>query len=416
MKILFVHGTGVRQPAFDATFESVQMNVAQFLPTASVVPCYWGHLGSDLGKGLSVPLYNQSKSLVVAEKENDAPERWALLYDDPLIELRLLASRSAAKPALTFGATPVSMLRDSLSVLRERIDDGAWPDIRLSRLASALSAIEAVSAFTGLDAAINAGVALEPEQGLDTVRLIIARALTSGWIVEQMNAGIPAVPADVRDSVLGAAFEMLGGSRAQTKGMLGDFIKTLTKPLAALVSAIVVDPLWQAAAAGGRAYRRSIAQGATPGVGDILLYQAKGEKIRAFIAQTIEAESKPTGEPVILLAHSLGGIACIDLLIASAQPNIRGVITVGSQAPFLYEIGALTQLEAPSKLPGHMPPWLNIYDQDDLLSFKALPIMTGGNGITDREVRSHQPFPAAHGAYWNNVRVWEEIKSFLETV
>jgi hypothetical protein len=416
MKILFVHGTGVRQPAFDATFEAVRMNMARFLPTAFVAPCYWGHLGSDLGKGLSVPLYDQSKSVVAAEKENDAPERWALLYDDPLIELRLLASRSAAKPVLTFTATPVSILRDSLAALGQKIDAEAWPDVQLSRRASALSAFEAVSSFTGLDAAINAGVTLEPAQGLDTLRLIVARALTSGWILEQMDAGFPAVPANERDRMVVAAFEMLGGSRTQTKGLVGDFLKILAKPLTALLSAVVVDPLWHAAASGGRAYRRSIAQSATPGVGDILLYQARGEKIRAFIAQTIEDESKSTGEPMVLLAHSLGGIACIDLLVASAQPNIRGVITVGSQAPFLYEIGALTQLELPSKLPSHVPPWLNIYDQDDLLSFKALPIMEGGSGITDREVRSYQPFPAAHGAYWNNVLVWEEIKSFLEAV
>lgn len=417
MKIIFVHGTGVRQPAFAATFKTVQMNVAHFLPTVSVVPCYWGDLGSNIGKGLSVPLYDQSKSLGQDEKESDAPERWALLYDDPLIELRLLATKSISEDALGLGEASVPTMRDALSVLRAQIDAGAWPG-ELSPSSSAVLAIEAIEAFNEFDAAIDAGACLESSgaQGLDPVRLLVARAVTAGWIVEEMRTGVPSIPATVRDEVLRLAFEMLGGNSEQTKGLVGDFIAALTKPLEALLQAIVIDPLWQGAAAGGRAYRHSIAQGATPGVGDILLYQARGERIRAFITGAIDAASKIDDEPVILLAHSLGGIACIDLLIATHQPNVKGVITVGSQAPFLYEIGALTQLEAPDELPSHMPPWLNIYDQDDMLSFKAVPIMKGGNGISDREIRSHQPFPAAHSAYWSNPPVWEQIKAFVESV
>lgn len=416
MKIIFVHGTGVRQPAFAATFKTVQMNVAQFLPTASVVPCYWGDLGSNIGKGLSVPLYDQSKSIGQDEKEFDAPERWAFLYEDPLIELRLLATQDISEDSLGEASAPT--IRGALTVLRKEIDAGVWPGVELSSSSSAVLAIEAIEAFDELDAAIDAGACLESSgaQGLDPVRLLVARAVTAGWIVEEMKADVPSIPATVRDKVLGQAFELLGGNSEQAKGLIGDFIAVLTKPLQALLQTIVIDPLWQGAAAGGRAYRHTIAQGATPGVGDILLYQARGERIRAFIAEAIDAASINGEEPVILLAHSLGGIACIDLLIATHQPSVKGVITVGSQAPFLYEIGALTQLEAPEELPSHMAPWLNIYDQDDMLSFKALPIMKGGNGISDSEIRSYQPFPAAHSAYWSNPPVWEQIKAFVESV
>jgi hypothetical protein len=47
---------------------------------------------------------------------------------------------------------------------------------------------------------------------------------------------------------------------------------------------------------------------------DILLYQARGGRIRDFIQQKIE-QVEP---PVVLLAHSLGGIACVDLLVLIA--------------------------------------------------------------------------------------------------
>jgi len=414
MKIIFVHGTGVRQPAFAATFKTVQMNVAQFLPTASVVPCYWGDFGSNIGKGLSVPLYDQSKSIGQDTPESEGLARWALLYDDPLIELRLLASKASGPTTFAgFGETPAATMRKALTRLRTEIDLGKWPAASGELSSSAVNAVEAVRTFQELETAAAEGVKLAKsgDQGLDSVRLLVARAVTAGWTLEQMKSGAPSVSAPVRDAMQQSAFEILGGGSIQTKGLVAGIVGVLTKPLLTLLSATVGDPAMQTLAWGGRAYRHTIANAATPGVGDILLYQARGEKIRSVIASAIEEAGD---SPVLLLAHSLGGIACIDLLIASAQVKVKGVVTVGSQAPFLYEIGALTQLEAPAELPTHMPRWLNIFDRDDLLSFKAEPIMKGG--VSDSEIRSHQPFPAAHSAYWSNPQVWERIEKFVQSL
>jgi hypothetical protein len=96
---------------------------------------------------------------------------------------------------------------------------------------------------------------------------------------------------------------------------------------------------------------------------DILLYQTRGEKIRNFI----EAVIKQASSPVVLIAHSLGGIACVDLLIEKVLPEVALLITAGSQAPFLYEINALHSLEFGQPLPEHFPKWLNFYDQRDIL-------------------------------------------------
>jgi hypothetical protein len=106
----------------------------------------------------------------------------------------------------------------------------------------------------------------------------------------------------------------------------------------------------------------------------------------------------------------------MDLLIAASRPAVKGVITVGSQAPYLYEIGALSQLEFGTPLPGHVPPWLNIYDRDDLLSFVAAKVMKGGSGVEDIEIRSGQPFPASHAAYWRQPEVWKAVSSFIHSV
>jgi predicted alpha/beta hydrolase family esterase len=66
-----------------------------------------------------------------------------------------------------------------------------------------------------------------------------------------------------------------------------------------------------------------------------------GAKICTFSQHRTEEQ---TG-PVILLVHSLGSIASVDLLLLTDLPHVRAHVTVGSQAPYLYEVSALTGLE-----------------------------------------------------------------------
>lgn len=82
-------------------------------------------------------------------------------------------------------------------------------------------------------------------------------------------------------------------------------------------------------------------------------------------------------------------------------------MTVGSQAPFLYESGSLPTLEHPAPLPPHVPDWLNLYDRRDLLSYLGEGLFPGR--VTDTPVDSRQPFPAAHSAYWTNPAVFRHI-------
>ena len=93
------------------------------------------------------------------------------------------------------------------------------------------------------------------------------------------------------------------------------------------------------------------------------MYQARGEKIRAYLKSRIEATQN---EPIILLAHSLGGIAAVDLLLMNNLPQVRALVTVGSQAPYLYEIDGLTGLEKgkPGPIIFHRS-GSNIYDPND---------------------------------------------------
>ena len=121
--------------------------------------------------------------------------------------------------------------------------------------------------------------------------------------------------------------------------------------------------------------------GASPLCGDILLYQCRGEKVCDLIEKRIR-EVEP---PVILIAHSLGGVACIDLLIGTQLSDLVPlVVTVGSQAPYFYEINALRSLEHSSSpaLPQDFPKWVNVYDPRDFLSFVGADIFKGRSLIT----------------------------------
>jgi pimeloyl-ACP methyl ester carboxylesterase len=146
---------------------------------------------------------------------------------------------------------------------------------------------------------------------------------------------------------------------------------------------------------------------AAPVAGDVLYYQSKGAEIRAFVRERVEA----LNDDVVLVAHSLGGIACFELLVEEALPAVTKLVTVGSQAPLLYEIDALVSLAYGSELPGHFPAWLNVYDRYDFLSFCAEGLFAGR--VTDVEVSNGQPFPQSHSAYWTNAAVWRAVGAFL---
>ena len=135
----------------------------------------------------------------------------------------------------------------------------------------------------------------------------------------------------------------------------------------------------------------------------------------ASYAATVTAAVDRCDEPVVLVAHSLGGIACVEMLIEQELPEVKLFVTAGSQSPYFYEIGALRTLpfkaNVTCKLPAHFPKWVNFYDRRDFLSFVGRGVF--GAKVTDKEVNNGQPFPQSHSAYWSNDAVWKTIKECL---
>ncbi|MBC1242147.1 alpha/beta hydrolase [Nostoc sp. 2RC] len=383
--VIFVHGTGIREREYYQTFEIIEQKIHTQRPDVKVAPCLWGELGAKFNAhGASIPL--QDATLALFQKEEDADIiLWRQLYSDPLYELRLL-SLKPIESGNPFGEEPGDILQSRVASFTP-----------VSQLQAKLQEAGITEVF---EQAREIVIRSEPyERALLTVcesdlseyygaiaRAIVAQAM---FLSEQQQKFPPIlIDAQLRDKVV----ELL--TLALTEAELG-LGRWLLKPLVELALPMGTNYI--------KGNRFELTDKISPMPGDILLYQARGEKIRAFIQQQIE-QAEP---PVVLIAHSLGGIACVDLLVQQQLSQVELLVTVGSQAPFLYEINALYSLEYGQLLPQYFPQWLNIYDLRDFLSYVGKKIFP--DRVQDVVVDSRQPFPRSHGAYWTNAKTWEAI-------
>ncbi|MFI7354922.1 hypothetical protein ACIBTP_13340 [Streptomyces avidinii] len=406
MRFLFVHGTGVRRERHDRLFAQVHERLTARFPDAAVDSCYWGdRFGATLGAGgRSVPGLRPGPQ--------DAPDpadaetaAWALLLADPLCELRVLAEAAPqgadgdsaddpfAMPGVRSAGARVLGLLEGLPPEPPRTGDELGALLHGTGLAPDF-AVALDSTIRSAEAA-RAGARAADEPQARELATALARAVTAAALTA---AGEEAdCTGAERDRLVELLTARLGGDGrvpgARVAAVLGR-----------LALRVTAQPLLNAR-------RGSLTVGATPVLGDILRYQSRGRELREFLHERITAEPGPT----VLIGHSLGGIALVDLLTLAAArgeavPGAELLVTVGSQAPFLYELGALTALEPGAKLPYGFPRWLNVYDRHDVLAYLAGPVFPGDPRVSDHEVRSRQPFPACHSAYWKQDSLYERIE------
>ncbi|MFO1431257.1 MAG: hypothetical protein U1F76_14130 [Candidatus Competibacteraceae bacterium] len=380
--IIFVHGTGVRLKDYRPGFDNARKVATMAGIAGEWIECAWGDaLGVEF-TGKSLP---DSPSPEHMEEEGGDFARWNCLYADPLFELSLLTIRdsNAVKLPPMPGRKPEwEILWDSIVAyqptleFRLLLERGALGDY----WAEAWSQIVRLSPIPRQAFEASAHELAEASHAL-------ARALVAQLYVNAVHAGVP------------------GPSRMLREKLLDRLVVDWNQKVYGL-GAFFVGILQRAATRVLRSHRQSFSQVAALLIGDILLYQSRGEEVRRFIREKIE-QAKP---PVTLVAHSLGGIACVDLLALCNPPKVDYLVTAGSQSPLLYELGALFSLKPPAPLPENFPPWLNFYDRNDFLSYVAGRLWPK---VSDIEIESGQPFPDAHSAYFGNEEVWRAINQFI---
>ncbi|MGH8002700.1 MAG: hypothetical protein ACREPR_25515 [Brasilonema sp.] len=384
--LIFVHGTGIRPPQYEETFALIQQKLGVQRPDIKVVPCLWGEMfGTKLNaQGASIPLYDAT--LALSEEEEDKEILlWEQLYRDPLYELRLLSLKpNSENTANPFTEQPSDELNSRLQSLNPS------PELQALLVEAEIAlvfdeALQAVIRSQAYQEALQKASESLGEYCDAVARAIVAQAM---FYCEQQEKYPPILTnAELRDQVVEKLSCALGEAELGLGGWVWKPLSLLTHPTTFAM----------------KRKRGSITDAISPFPSDILLYQSRGERIRQFIREIIE-QAEP---PVVLLTHSLGGIACVDLLVKEPLEQVALLVTVGSQAPFLYEINALHSLEYGEPLPEHFPAWLNIYDLRDFLSYIGANVFP--NKVQDVLVDNKQPFPRAHGAYWENPATWKAI-------
>lgn len=121
-----------------------------------------------------------------------------------------------------------------------------------------------------------------------------------------------------------------------------------------------------------------------------------------------QAEKERTGQPLIVLTHSMGGQLMLDALnyYVEADPALKDLqvdhwFTCGSQCSFFAELGLFQDqpdTKAPEKLnrPARVSKWTNFYDLNDFVGFVMEPVFSG---VTDIEYDTGCGLIGAHTAY-----------------
>ncbi|MBF9071912.1 hypothetical protein [Streptacidiphilus fuscans] len=403
MRLIFVHGTGVRRERYEQLSALVFSGLSGRIPDAEVVSCYWGDdFGATLAAGgASIPGFDGTRGAAVGDPLNQATAEWQLLLMDPLCELRVLAELAAADDD-GLGMPGVRPLGEEIADRLARLlgDQPGRDELSLLLEATCLLAHYPGAIQEVADSVEFADACAKASDG-PTVRelaAISARAVVAQALYAAADEAL--CTGDERDRLVDLLSARLGGTGRFPGSRVGVILGTLALRL---TTQPALD-FWRAPLT-----KRSV-----PALGDILRYQTRGGPLRDRLEGLIAASAEPT----VVIGHSLGGIALVDLLALTAIrpspfPMPRLLVTVGSQAPFLHELGALTGLPPTAALPPEFPRWLNIFDRKDLLAYRAEPVFPDPR-VTDHEVSSRQPFPLSHGAYWKLDAMYERIAEEIE--
>jgi hypothetical protein len=403
--LVFVHGAGVRGAGLDRRVESIRSGLARNdLAGIELRYSAWGDTAGvkvgDIDATLPTPPPTRAgagpEEVGAADRE---AARWAMLLDDPLLELRV-AGRAAGGGAggATSAAVVVGELRADQQardlILALSVPSGALEKSELTA-AEVRVAARSVADSPELAAAALAVPPSDPELLEAAARAIVATALAAHRFDPPGQAPVAAMDPAARDALVEATFEAL--SPDATRGAIGDFVKRSVGGFVARQATKI-----------GLARRNSIMGLHAWTIADVLSYQRRSDMILDVIRGDLAAATGAATGPVVAVGHSLGGIALVDLLSRLDRPQVDLLVTVGSQSPMLYAFDALGTLRL--RQPGApFTPWLNIYSPQDFVSFVAGPIFGGAPGITDVPLELELPFPESHDGYWYDDRVYRTI-------
>lgn len=211
-------------------------------------------------------------------------------------------------------------------------------------------------------------------------------------------------------------WEALGGGGLSD--LLGDAAGWLKQKVEAKGSRVLVN-----------AARAGLQAAATNFIGDIFVYleergtpQAPGKIIGAVgQALTAAGTTRTKADPLVVIAHSLGGEIAYDLLsVFHTDVTCDILVTVGSQVSLFEELKLLAfendypqqdHLRVPR--PRNVARWINIFDRNDVLGFAAASIF---EEVEDFVYDTGEGSRAAHSAYFRQPSFYNRLSRRLRGV
>jgi len=385
--LIVVHGTGVRQAAYDETFAVVEAKLHLARPGLAAVPCYWGDLGANLPKDPLCLPRDIDRGVGAARSEVSVND-WAVLYESPYAELAMFPISSDGR-----GRSEIRELADQIRL--------AGPDPAFTASLQELGKLDAWRAARDVIVAHPDFLNVVQRAGADSTsfRATVARGIVAQLTKDALASGRLVPDDELRDTWVARSTELFRPP-SEPEAALGT--RGLSEIRQGLTGMLGWGGQWLAAGFAERK-RMAEAESIAPVVGDIVLYQSpRGDLIRQELVKALRNAAKPR----YVLAHSLGSVAAVDTAVLHDDLEIEHLFTIGSPAPVFYELNALVSLTRDQPLPKHFPKWTNIYDPKDLISYIAHRTFHYDDRVADQRHESGQPLLAAHSAYWASHRSW----------
>ncbi len=162
--------------------------------------------------------------------------------------------------------------------------------------------------------------------------------------------------------------------------------------------------------------------------GDVFIYldgrgdkSAPGEIPKLIIGEIEKAMLEGlTGEPLVIIGHSLGGVISFDLL-SHFRPDIAVdlFVSVGSQVSHFEEIKRFkvsdaaipSQQQKLAKTPANVKHWINVFDEVDIFAYACDKVF---DRVHDFRYDTETYTIKAHGAYFEQDRFYQRLRARID--
>lgn len=397
MPIVFVHGVDNRIE--DADYAEGVARKSQFLKSLLAQ-----RLGLDVAKvQVSFPYWG----------EEGVKFRWGQAS---------VPSRSDDVEALALGAPGAAVASPELWLSEARFQYGTQ-GVNIGHLSKAKGFAAAVDLVWDTASAV-----LGPDQG-GYDRLLQAYAASMAYAAQVpvphwAFQNPPLSNREFLDRLLSEIAPKTAGQPMEVLG-LGDWMDSLRESLDRLAG-LPGDAF--ASAVVGLA-RKSAHAKASRFLGDVFMYLNKrgtpaqpGKILEGVLARLRQAHAaKQAGDDrLIVIGHSLGGVMMYDILTSFA-PDVKVdvFITVGSQVALFEEMALyLSSAKEPPahpetdrlERPASVAHWLNVYDTNDVFSFRAQKVFSG---VDDYRFDTGYGLLEAHGGYFARPSFYKRLAARL---